>query len=678
MPFLLMALIGVDRFFEKNKKVLLTISVFLIIMTSYYYSVGSIICIIMYGIYKYFETKEDRNIKDFLITGLKFLFPIIVGILMSSILIFPSLYSILNGRGDITNAVNVKKLFIPMLNYKELVYGSYTIGTTSILFFAITNAITSKNKSNNIISLILIFLITFPIIMYVLSGFMYVRGKVLIPLLPIVILLITSTFEDLNIRKNPRFIILLSIIFITQIIFYIFSKNYLYLIDTILVFISYFIYRIKGNKDIIIYITILMALINCLVVNYKDKLVTKEDISLQYNTYNYNKLNNLMDNDKNIYRFGNDILGMDSINRVENIDYYLPSIYSSIENKDYEHFVNNVIGNEMPYRISSAITSSKNIVFNTIMGVKYLLTTGAVPIGYTNIKDSNIYVNNNVFTIGHSTTNIMSKDEYDDLSYQDKIYALSKYIIVDKDVTSKFKSQVNEEKITYDVEEKTIDSIETNNTYEINSKDNGKLTLKLRKPFENKIIFISFNMNYSENCKIGDTTVTINGVSNTLSCKTWMYPNNNNKFTYLLSSNDKIDKLNIEFTKGKYEISDINVYSLDYKYILNNVKSIDKFNIDKDKTKGDNIVGNINVTENGYFMLSIPYDRNFGIYVDGKKVNYEKVNEAFIGFEIYEGSHEIKITYISPYLLEGLVASLAGYMIFLPILYSDFRKRGKR
>ena len=159
MPFLLMALIGVDRFFEKNKKVLLTISVFLIIMTSYYYSVGSIICIIMYGIYKYFEIKEDKNTKDFLLTGLKFLFPIIVGILMSSILIFPSLYSILNGRGDITNSVNVKELFIPMLNLKEIVYGSYTIGTTSILFFAIAHALTSKNKGNKLISIILVLLI---------------------------------------------------------------------------------------------------------------------------------------------------------------------------------------------------------------------------------------------------------------------------------------------------------------------------------------------------------------------------------------------------------------------------------------------------------------------------------------------------------------------------------------
>ena len=50
MPFLIMGLMGVDRYFDKNKRTLLVISVFLIIMSSYYYSVGSILCLIVYGI----------------------------------------------------------------------------------------------------------------------------------------------------------------------------------------------------------------------------------------------------------------------------------------------------------------------------------------------------------------------------------------------------------------------------------------------------------------------------------------------------------------------------------------------------------------------------------------------------------------------------------------------------
>ena len=48
MPFLIMGYYGVDRYFDKNKPLLLTISVFLMIMTSYFYSVSGKVSIKLY------------------------------------------------------------------------------------------------------------------------------------------------------------------------------------------------------------------------------------------------------------------------------------------------------------------------------------------------------------------------------------------------------------------------------------------------------------------------------------------------------------------------------------------------------------------------------------------------------------------------------------------------------
>ena len=53
----------------------------------------------------------------------------------------------------------------------------------------------------------------------------------------------------------------------------------------------------------------------------------------------------------------------------------------------------------------------------------------------------------------------------------------------------------------------------------------------------------------------------------------------------------------------------------------------------------------------------------------------EKVDNAFIGFPIHEGNHIIKVSYASPYLLIGLILSMIGDMIFLPIIYADKGKR---
>lgn len=50
MPFLILGLMGVDKHFYQKKSYLLVISTFLVIMTSYFYSVGAILCLVIYGL----------------------------------------------------------------------------------------------------------------------------------------------------------------------------------------------------------------------------------------------------------------------------------------------------------------------------------------------------------------------------------------------------------------------------------------------------------------------------------------------------------------------------------------------------------------------------------------------------------------------------------------------------
>ena len=92
MPFLLMGLIGID----KNKKTMIALSVFLMIMTSYYYSVCGIIALSIYYIYKYYEDNKIVKSKVFIRDLLKYIYLVIVGILLSCVLILPTMYVILN------------------------------------------------------------------------------------------------------------------------------------------------------------------------------------------------------------------------------------------------------------------------------------------------------------------------------------------------------------------------------------------------------------------------------------------------------------------------------------------------------------------------------------------------------------------------------------------------------
>ena len=177
-------------------------------------------------------------------------------------------------------------------------------------------------------------------------------------------------------------------------------------------------------------------------------------------------------------------------------------------------------------------------------------------------------------------------------------------------------------------------------------------------------------MEYSNKCddsiSKGDVSISINGVTNKLTCKGWKYHNKNYSFSYVISPSEDLD---IDISKGKYVISDVNVYAFDYSKVKEIKKYHDEFMVDKDKTKGDIIAGSINVTrDNSYFNLSIPYDEGYNIYVDGEKVSYEKTNISFIGFPIDKGYHEIKIEYTAPWLNIGKVVSVIGVISFFVVI----------
>ena len=166
----------------------------------------------------------------------------------------------------------------------------------------------------------------------------------------------------------------------------------------------------------------------------------------------------------------------------------------------------------------------------------------------------------------------------------------------------------------------------------------------------------------------------INNAKNKLTCKDWKYQNNNYIFDYVLSSNKPIEKLDIEFKKGNYQISNIEAYTLDYQKVKSINTTIDPFEVDMKKTSGDVISGNINVTSDGYFVLNIPYDIGFRIKVDGKSVDYEKVNKAFIGFKIAKGEKNIEITYQAPFQKQGIALSLSGVIMSIIIFLFEKKK----
>ena len=679
MPFLLMALIGVDKYFDKKKISLLVISIFLMILTSYYFSVVGLVCVLLYGIFRYIEDKKNEKItvKDFFKEGFKYLFIMFIPVLMSCVLLLPTLYSLLDGRTATNKDISLLGLLIPNFDISNTLYSAYSLGLSAIFIISLIYGIVTKKREVKVISIIFSVLLVFPIFDYIFNGGMYLNGKAFISMLPLAILIISYFLKNVfsNKGKLKISIIISFIVAIINLLVFLYKEEslcLLFVVDMVLLVIVILI-SFKFKKKIILYIYLgIISLIIAISTNFSDIFVTKEF----YDTLDYeetsSKVKQVLDNDNSFYRMSDQSVKLDKSNYIYDVDYYTGSIYSSLSNSYYKDFYNNLINNEFIYRSYGMLTGNNNIFYNFYMGNKYLLNSSNNMLGYERVSDG-IYRNEDVLPIGYSTSKIMSLDEYKSLNYFEKLDAYLNYAIVDGDYSDSYVKKVKDYVPDYNVlESKNLSIEEDNGKYFIKASKDNKLVVKLNNVSDSDIVLLRFKMLYNNKCSEDDSYITINGVSNKLSCRRWKYHNNNYNFEYSLSG----DTLEIIFSEGKFRLTDFDMALYDYNDLVSINDEISPFVIDSDKTKGDVIEGNINVKDDGYFKLSIPYDKGFEIYVDGEKTSYEVVNKSFVGFDISKGSHNIKIVYTSPLFKEGLVISCVGLVLFVgTVVY--YRKREK-
>lgn len=73
----------------------------------------------------------------------------------------------------------------------------------------------------------------------------------------------------------------------------------------------------------------------------------------------------------------------------------------------------------------------------------------------------------------------------------------------------------------------------------------------------------------------------------------------------------------MNFLKGEYHIDNLKLYYMSYDDIKDVNNKVTKVNINK--VDGDNIYASVNTFKGGYFVTSLPYDKGYIVYVDGKK-----------------------------------------------------------
>ena len=76
-------------------------------------------------------------------------------------------------------------------------------------------------------------------------------------------------------------------------------------------------------------------------------------------------------------------------------------------------------------------------------------------------------------------------------------------------------------------------------------------------------------------------------------------------------------------------------------------------------------------------FTSIPYDKNWTVYVDGEKVDTYELFDALVAFDATPGTHKLVIKYVPKELYIGTAISDTSAVILAVIFICDMR-RAKR
>jgi uncharacterized membrane protein YfhO/putative flippase GtrA len=652
LPFLILAMKGVDKYFLKHDSGLLIISIFLIIMTSYYFSVSSLIMLGIYAVYVYLSINKFK-FKDTFIAGCKFIIRLIIPVLMCAVLLIPTFICIKNGRTASPETTSLITNLIPAVNADFFLYSYYGMGLTFAFMLILVSLLYTDKFSDKFLFVTINLILFVPVFVYLLNGRMYLNGKVLIPFIPLIAYLGANFIDNISQLKKRR--LSFTIIYLIYTFFIILSLNtnhYFYILDAGLTLIIFLLYFIHQKTWLFMIPLMIISSVSFYSANLKDYYVSN---SVFASTTKDTTITNLDSN----YRVNNELNELHNINTINNSYEKSTTTYASVTNNLYKDFFFNYSGNEITYRNAFILNPTNNIYFNTLMSVRYFKSNNE-HLGY--LKKDSYYENNSVYPIGYATSNILSESALNNLEFPYNMEALTKYAVTKNTINNISNTDITSKKIDVDT---NLPFEKNNDKYVLDFNKTSKYSIKLNNYHEDSILIIHLKMDYTEACEVGDTSITVNGVKNLLTCSSWKYKNNNNDFTFIIK---ETPDLAITFAKGHYEISDLRLYESNLSIVQYYVKEIDPFVLDSKLTKGDDIVGKINVTNDSYFVLTNPYDEGYAIYVDGLKVSYECVNKSFIGFPIKKGNHEIKIKYQAPGLKIGYLISVIGVMMYILII----------
>lgn len=658
MPFLCAVFLGVDKYVEEKKKALLLCSVCGMILTSFFFSIGGLLALGIYGASKFTE----KGIKEFLKNSVSLAGVLLHSVLLCGILLIPTAFVLFGRGGSGSHAEMAVSLFTvqPM----RFLYTPHGVGMSALALIALFDDMICRRKwQEKFLSVSLFLIFTIPFVGYVLNGGLYDKGKVFIPFLPLMCMEVAKYIDRIKKRESTFRDILPYLI---TAIFLIAGKTFWALLDCGVMLVCFLIRKRFSAFPLAVWVSCVILFCSGWTINKgSDHIIPKEDYEKILDRDTKAEVEEILEKDTGWYRMEEQQGGkkeLQDINRIEDSRQWITSMYSSAYNEEYYKFRRETYDINEHFRNNMMQAVSDNPLFLQLMGVKYVI--GNHPLaGYELLEEGengNLYVNSHAAPIGYVTNEVVSKKNYQTLDFPANQTAfLWKAVTESAGDDGNFPvmntcpfeiPEINEE-------ENQIKKTSFGWSFSLSTEKKVSIPMK-DVPMTEDLLSVRFQV---KNKKDKDMYIRLCGQTNRLTAKSHEYANHNESFAYTVTLNPENQTADFIFGPGEYEISNLEVFTGNLSELRN--EKLYETPLKLEKTEGDTLICSVNNKEAGYLITSIPYDEGFEIHINGEKTSVEKVNTAFVGAKVPKGKCTIEISYKAEGKTLGFLCTGAGILL---------------
>lgn len=645
MPYLFLLLLSVDA----RKKVWISLSFVALFIHSFFFSVSFLFVGLLYSQYKQYSIKQ-------------YMISFILACGIASCLLLPSALAILEQHKD-AGSTDLISLFGMQYSYENMLYNQYGCGLTLISLYSVLACI--KAKKARLLSILILIIFSFSIFSFLLNGTLYIRSKIYIPFLPLLILCIATTLDRIYKRESNidyRIIIALFLILFAQ------SDQLIYCIDLLLIITFLLLYKRKA-RIYLFGILLLVPIYSYIQVNRSENFIAQDD--QRKTIFDDETLSSFYQDSQ--YRFDIANHPLTNANHSPITAMKKSTMYSSTMNSLYSTFYYDLMKTPISIKNRVALLANPNPFLTKLMSVRYLQTKKEiVPSTYEIKKEKKDYIlakNENVLPIAYVSSSLISNEQFQQLSFPYTLDTIANNSVVKQNISSSYTSQITPFKNeSFEGNwRKQLQWNEDKKAYIVENKQKKTVSLPIETLPKDTLLIIKMEIN---NTNKKEVTIDINKIRNRLSADNANYPNQHYEFVYYVSNSD--NTLTTTLSKGQYTISSISMYTIPVAAL--NQMEVNPLHLQETKDK-EIIKGEVAVKEDGYFITSLPYQKGYRAYVDKKEIDIEIVNTAFVGFPMESGQHKITIVFEAPGKKTGILMSLLSCIILCYITRHEERKK---